>query len=277
MDKFADFKYGVRDMENRFSHWFKAVKDISGPIRVPKTVVFQTPLEVVQACCMDKPEKDRKTIQQFVDQTVRPKLRECGLDHQLLFVKNSTFSNKFSATGSCLTTSLDLPQAIVNINQGAMMCIMGYDGTDELVVRERILHNSTRTATIYDGLPFRPEFRVFYDFDAKEVIFVANYWEPSYVGSHLHDLTDKIVWEHQAPIIQDIFEARKAEVADLVGTALQSIKGLSGPWSVDIMLDRPEKEGGTFWLIDMAVAEMSAYWEQRPRLPARGCQQGDQR
>lgn len=34
---------------------------------------------------------------------------------------------------------------------------------------------------------------------------------------------------------------------------------LIGNWSVDILLD----EKGDFWLIDMAIAENSAYWDKR--------------
>ena len=39
---------------------------------------------------------------------------------------------------------------------------------------------------------------------------------------------------------------------------------LIGNWSVDILLD----EKGDFWLIDMAIAENSAYWDKRK---ANGC------
>ena len=38
------------------------------------------------------------------------------------------------------------------------------------------------------------------------------------------------------------------------------MEGLSGPWSVDLMMT----EAGEMYLIDMAVAEQSAYWEFRP-------------
>ena len=49
-------------------------------------------------------------------------------------------------------------------------------------------------------------------------------------------------------------------MANAVAKAMSCVEGLSGPWSVDVMLD--EDQG--YWLIDMAVAEMSAYWEDRP-------------
>ena len=47
---------------------------------------------------------------------------------------------------------------------------------------------------------------------------------------------------------------------DMVADAMQTVTGLDGPWSIDIMQD----DRGNFWLIDMAIAELSAYWEKRP-------------
>ena len=52
----------------------------------------------------------------------------------------------------------------------------------------------------------------------------------------------------------------KEQVEKMVAHAMAKVKGLHGQWSVDILLD----ERGKFWLIDMAVAQRSAYWEQRP-------------
>lgn len=41
---------------------------------------------------------------------------------------------------------------------------------------------------------------------------------------------------------------------------MRDVQGLTGQWSVDVLMDEREK----FWLIDMAIAQRSAYWEQRP-------------
>ena len=82
----------------------------------------------------------------------------------------------------------ELTDAIININYAAMCC--GADmggGCNELVVRERILHDARVTPCIYSGLPLRSEFRVFYDFDLKKVLFTANYWEYDYIYEHLYD------------------------------------------------------------------------------------------
>lgn len=49
-------------------------------------------------------------------------------------------------------------------------------------------------------------------------------------------------------------------VEELVAEHMARVEGLSGPWSVDLMMT----EAGEMYLIDMAVAEQSAYWEFRP-------------
>lgn len=51
-------------------------------------------------------------------------------------------------------------------------------------------------------------------------------------------------------------EKNKDIVAEKVGECLADVK-LQGKWSVDIMWD---EESGSYYLIDMALAEESAYW-----------------
>lgn len=144
------------------------------------------------------------------------------------------------------------------INYEAMCC--GAEGADEIVVRKFIESPHGTTPCIYNGLPLRPEFRVFYDFDTRKPIFTANYWDYDYVYPHLHDATDKIVFEHERERIEGAFKSEKDRVQAMVETAMKRVTGLAGQWSVDILMD----EGDNLWLIDMAIAQRSAYWEQRP-------------
>lgn len=65
------------------------------------------------------------------------------------------------------------------------------------MVRKFIESSAGMTPCIYNGLPLRPEFRVFYDFDARKPIFTANYWDYDYVYPHLYHATDKIIFEHE--------------------------------------------------------------------------------
>lgn len=45
----------------------------------------------------------------------------------------------------------------------------------------------------------------------------------------------------------------------MVAEAMKNgVEGLTGQWSVDVLMD----ETGKFWLIDMGIAQMSTYWEK---------------
>lgn len=261
-DVYNEFKPGMRDSENQFSHWFKALNPVScaeAGLLVPKTEVFEIPQDVMRAFWMEK-ETDYQAINDWVNGVVIPKLEDGDLAKRPLFVKNSTFSNKFNANRACMTDRWHLTDSVINIAQTAMEIMMGLDGNTELVVRERVLSDSSRVATIYNGLPFRAEFRVFYDFDLRKVIFVKNYWDYDYVYPNLHSLTDKIVFSSEYSKILERYNENKDVVAAKVAKAMADVTELHGPWSVDVMMD--EAEG--FWLIDMAVGEQSAYWEYRP-------------
>lgn len=50
---------------------------------------------------------------------------------------------------------------------------------------------------------------MFYDFDTRKPIFTANYWDYDYVYPHLHDATDKIVFEHERERIEGAFKSEK--------------------------------------------------------------------
>ena len=77
---------------------------------------------------------------------------------------------------------------------------------------------------------------------------------------HLYDATDKIIFDHERKRIESTFKKEKSRVQAMVETAMKRVTGLTGQWSVDIMMD----EKDNLWLIDMAIAQRSAYWELRP-------------
>ena len=101
---------------------------------------------------------------------------------------------------------------------------------------------------------------MFYDFDKGRTVFVANYWNFDYVFPHLYDATDRIIFEHEKERLEEAFRGNRETVQAVVNTAMENVSGLTGQWSVDILMD----ERGNLWLIDMAIAQRSAYWEQRP-------------
>ena len=259
-DKYEALVMGARDMENKFTFWFEKIKDCG--IAVPKTRVFDIPTSLLNAAWMD-----RSVYSKWFEAKVMPFLKEDGLNGKV-FVKNGVFSNKFDAK-SCICYAWDIPRSIAEINEAAAEMFFGYAGDDELVVREYIPADTRKTPCIYNGLPLRPEFRVFYDFDTHEVLYVCNYWEYGYVRPHLFNATDIIVFDHEAEYMALVFEEKRDIVAKMVEDAMKNVHGLTGPWSIDILYAENDPEFARFikdsrpeyWLIDMAVAEQSAFWE----------------
>lgn len=255
----------TREHENDFSFWYPKIKDCG----IPTPLTFYTKLpsaeeepeyvkRLYEAFYMEHPKEDEEVVKAYLEERVIPKLKEMKLTGHV-FVKNGRFSNKFNANGTCNLYGLhELYRAIILINYEAMCC--GAEGADEIVVRKFIESPHGTTPCIYNGLPLRSEFRVFYDFDTRKPIFTANYWDYDYVYPHLHDATDKIVFEHERERIEGAFKSEKDRVQAMVETAMKRVTGLAGQWSVDILMD----EGDNLWLIDMAIAQRSAYWEKRP-------------
>lgn len=257
-DRYADYRPSPdRDAMNGIKYWFPKIEHCG--LKSPKTVIVDTTPELVRAAYMEDPAHDEQVFRDFVNEKIEPEIEKAGLG--LVFLKNGSFSNKFDASSSCLPIRSNLAHALVIIMQSAMEhCGFQYDGTDTVAVRERIRHLPSKTPCIYNGLPFRTEYRLFYDFDRKEPIFIHDYWDKEYVYPHLHDMTDKIVYDAWYQTVKARYDANEQTVLDTASKALEAVDGLQGPWSVDIL----EDEKGGLWLIDMAVAEMSAYWEYRP-------------
>lgn len=250
-----------RDSMNAFPFWFDKIRNIDEPgLRIPRSVCISVPADIRRAFYMESPE-DWRAIEGFVEDVLRPAINKEKLG--LVFLKNGGYSHKFDARSACLPLMSDLSHAVMTIMYEAMLrCGFQYDGTECVVARERITHDPSKTPCIYNGLPFRTEYRVFYDFDKKMPVFTVDYWDKDYVYKNLHDMTDRIVYDawYDAHIRPE-YEKNEKKVTDLVSRAMAKVQGLEGPWSVDVMQD----EAGNFWLIDMAVAEMSAYWERRPK------------
>lgn len=237
---------------NMLSKWYPKIQKCGIP--TPKTRVLKVPENIFTAFFLDNREKDRMEIYQWVTDAVQPALREQQFHGPFVFVKNGTYSNKYF--GSCIshTDSFSLTQNIIDINYSALMC--GANGCTELVLREMIPYKPQVTPCIYHGLPLRSEFRVFYDFDQKKVLYSVNYWDYDYCSDAIsRDCTDKIVFDYMREYLEAAYKATHSEIEHLVGEHMANVN-LKGQWSIDILLD----ENGKMWLIDMAVAQQSAYW-----------------
>ena len=122
-DKYSNLQVGVRDEQNAFRYWFEKVKDCG--IRVPRTVIFDVPKEILLCFYMEKGDEDYKTVEKWVKSVVNPKLSEENL-HGLLFIKNGAFSNKFNAGKACMALESTMTSNIIDVNYTAMEMICGY-------------------------------------------------------------------------------------------------------------------------------------------------------
>jgi len=153
----------------------------------------------------------------------------------------------------CITTAGSIVDDIIDINYQALCVESG--GTTEIVLREPIPWNSQQTPCIYYGMPLQTEIRTFYDFNAQQLLYSANYWDYDYVRPHLRDRTDIIIFDFLKEEIRDGYEKWRSQIEEMVRTHMTGVK-LTGKWSIDFLIDNK----GQIWLIDMAKANRSAYW-----------------
>ena len=244
---YNDLKQDVHNV----SYWFPKVANCG--IKVPKTFVKEIPVELFGHLFIDHPEKDIDCIYNWVKNELIPSIPDEL--RGLIFIKNGAFSNKFDfSTCSIRCNPLEIARSIAEINYASLMFDTG--GNTEIVIRERIPYDEQKTMTIYNGMPLRNEYRVFYDFDNRKALYVANYWDWNYCHDSIsRNATDKLVYEKVYNELHAHYLFTHERVLKLVEEHMQDVD-LSGIWSVDIL----EDEQGKFWLIDMALGYRSAYW-----------------
>lgn len=245
-----------REDRNRLSYWFERILSVEEHgVRLPDTVVIEIPERLFDCFFLER-EDDRKQIEDWARENIMLAVKICKLP---LFVKNGCFSNKFDFANSCLLDSRELKDVVDHIcNIQLDSLIFETSGNLEIVLREYIKPDE-RWKTIYNGMPFRPEMRVFYDFDTHEYLYDVNYWDWDYchLGICNRSNQDRDVYTEQYSIVTERLHEIHDRVVPIIKDALASVHGLTGRWSVDFLF-----EGDDIWLIDMAEAHRSAYWDE---------------
>lgn len=273
---------------NNFSFWFTPMSEaLKTEFKVPKSLVMEYPFELREKIRQDRHKitpEIIKELEQFVFQNEEVKALNKQTQH--FFIKTGVFSNKFDFNGSCNLQDWDnLFEQIYALEYMAMVYSANY--SNELVIREFIADVENRK-TIYNGMPLRTEFRVFYDFNEGKVLGVANYWHPEEmikalipysvrsIFSEITDVNEQRKLKKQLlakldnydkqgfeeyfayldtkDLIVQEYEALKVVVASKVAKAFDENEcPLKGQWSIDIM-----KNGDDFYFIDAAVMSQSA-------------------
>ena len=248
----SDFYNDLKQDVLNVSYWFPKIENCG--IKVPQTFIKEIPVELFSHLFLDHPEEDIDYIYNWVKNELMPSIPDDL--RGLIFIKNGAFSNKFDfSTCSIRCNPLEITRSIAEINYASLMFDTG--GNTEIVIRERIPFDERITPTIYHGMPLRNEYRVFYDFDNRKALYIANYWDWDYC----HELIckkekDKNVYEKIYSKLHEEHERLEDKHLCSVSAALSRIEDLSGIWSVDFIL-----EENRVWLIDMALGECSAYYE----------------
>lgn len=137
-------------------------------------------------------------------------------------------------------------------------------GTADRLVREYV-PDRLGLPTIYMGLPLRCEYRCFIDCDTDELLGIHPYWDPEVMNKRFRDAPDAsnphmrhdaVTYAMRDPSLTRKYGESKDLVAAHVRELLPGL-GLAGQWSLDIMRD-----GDDCWLIDMAPAERSTFYER---------------
>lgn len=257
-----DFVRSVMANPNNFSFWFPLIRSVRQKlIYVPESYVIFIPENVYKSFFRER-DGDTKRISDWYVECVCPVI-EKNFAEKDFFIKNGCFSNKFEFDKSCHILKYDESEDILAKIMNLMYMSLCHDteGYLELVLREWITPPEN-TKTIYGGMPFRPEMRVFYDFDQRKVLYTVNYWDWEYCHDAIcqswddEKTVDAEVYESEYSQENKMVEVFGAKYMPVIENALADVD-LRGRWSVDFILEEDR-----VILIDMALARMSAYWDE---------------
>ena len=243
--------------------------------RVPATTIIKVPITLLQLTRCDYSQLTPATIavvNRFCERVFRlDKSKE-------YFVKTGTYSSKFDFRNAYVHGEkevAELGEYLLYIHFSALqmaspLCskkIYGVSTTNEWAVRE-FISDKENNPTIYKGMPLHTEYRIFADFDTKQIIGASPYWHPEIMEKRFghdedadspHQIHDYIVFKAHEETLMQRYEANVDAVCDYMENMIQDIR-LSGQWSIDVM-----QNGDEFWVIDMALAQNSALIECVPQ------------
>lgn len=241
---------------NNFSYWFPKLKEnLKGEAFIlPKTLIVDLPAEFV-GCTLEEEEGDFDKLMNWIIRTQLTEKVQQEFGNEC-FLKNGCYSGKFQFNKTCYIKDISA-KSIYNhwkhIEEDSLC--LDTCGNFEMIFREYIRAHCS-LGKMYDGMPIRPELRVFYNFDNHKILYSVNYWDWDYCSKSLLD-EDYDALEKASRDLQFVFANRHEFIENLLEFALQKVP-LTGQWSIDVMI-----EGSNFYIIDMALARQSAYWNPK--------------
>lgn len=267
--------------QNSMGYWLPALSAAvknQDFFKIPATKILKVPLSLLQLTRQEYTALTPATMR-IVDEFC---YKAFGLNpNKEYFIKTGTFSSKFDFRNAHVMGEKEvneLGEYLLFIHYQALChahydlsgrnqpILYGMSTTTEWVVREYI-QPSAETPEIYYGLPLRPEYRVFIDFDVHEILGISSYWEPDIMKNRfgnsedsgnqdkVHDYIIYCAWEEN---LMKRYTESKNTIIQKLRDMLPQIN-LAGQWSIDIM-----QNGSDFYIIDMALAANSALKECVP-------------
>lgn len=257
---------------NQIGYWLPKVAEIS-PFKIPDTKIMKVPLSLLQLGRVFEYNELTPTTFKIINEYCK-KVFELDLNGTY-FIKNGVFSSKFDFRNAKVTTPqevAELGQYLFYIHQQACQMasllnnksIYGCGTTNEWIVREYI--ESPVKETIYMGLPLNTEYRIFVDFDTKAILSDNQYWNKEVMNKRFeenrnsHDVHDVITYNMASERLEKTYNENIDKVKEMVQELLNNNIEMTGQWSVDIM-----QVENDFYLIDMALAENSFYYDSVPK------------
>lgn len=263
---------------NSMGYWLpklvEAIK-LQDFFKIPKTKIMKVPMTVLQLTRLDYASLTRTTLD-IIDKFCYEAFE---LDkNKDYFIKTGTYSSKFDFRNTHVVGAkevMELGEYLLFIHHQANMMasplnnkvIYGVSTTNEWVVRE-FIRDKEDCSCIYHGLPLHTEYRVFVDFDSDTVIGASPYWEPETMKKRFNNsddsnnpdnIHDGIIYMSQEEKLMKKYNSNINSVVEKVKAFIPDVD-LSGQYSIDIM-----QNGDDFWIIDMALAENSAFYNCVPR------------
>lgn len=239
----------LRNNPNSMSYWLPKFQGKG--FNIPNTVIIPLTAEWLDWLWSDDYKPDK--IKEFTD-WINGKVAETGFNtDRELFLKTGNFSNKFVFKFPYLNNMDNIGEQFLNVFYGGMCA--GREDCPEICIRE-FIHTLYERKTIYCGMKLNTEFRVFYDFDKKEIVGIFNYWDRETMQHGLYDKEDLENFNACVDEIESEYEYLKPILVDMIKGKMEAVE-LDGIWSVDFMWD-----GHRFWLIDAAVGSQSYYFEK---------------
>lgn len=234
--------------ENELSFWYPKTNNIG--FKTPKTIITQfkeNEVNLIKSFKWNELNED-KILNDIIKTNSSLNLNE------EMFIRLGISSNKFNFDSCHINNINELYKKLMIIFDN-MIFALEWQKNIELVLREYIKTTYKRD-TIYNGMPLNTEFRVFYDFDKKELLGIFNYWEKDTMLDNLTNRDDLLTFANSYNELIDHYNSLVSYLEEEAKLKLPNAN-LSGKWSVDFLYN-----GKDFLLIDMAHAECSYYYNK---------------